>query len=76
MVVCAWAEDKQVCLHGNSRSAHAHLRDTPIFNLIKKKLPSRIIEVPDNRGPDNRGSTVYIISVHLQQKIAKQQNHH
>ncbi len=29
-----------------------------LFNLIKRKLPSQIIEVPDNGGPDNRGSTV------------------
>ncbi len=31
-----------------------------LFNLIKRKLPSRIIEVPDNGGPDNRGSTVVL----------------
>ncbi len=31
----------------------------PFSNLIKKKLPSRIIEVPDNGGPDNQGSTVH-----------------
>ena len=30
----------------------------PFSDLIKRKLPSRIIEVPDNGGPDNRGSTV------------------
>ena len=30
----------------------------PFSDLITRKLPSRIIEVPDNRGPDNRGSTV------------------
>ena len=29
----------------------------PFSELLKKKLPSQIIEVPDNRGPDNRGST-------------------
>ncbi len=32
----------------------------PFSNLIKRKLPSRIIEVPDNGGPDNGGSTVVI----------------
>ena len=29
------------------------------MNIIKTSyLQSRIIEIPDNRGPDNRGSTV------------------
>ena len=32
-------------------------------DLITRKLPSRIIEVPDNGGPDNRGSTVVHVSV-------------
>ncbi len=33
----------------------------PFSDLVisdTRKLPSRIIEVPDNGGPDNRGSTV------------------
>ncbi len=47
MVVCACAEDKQACLHGNSCNAHAHLGTCPFSDL---KLPSRIIEVPDNGG--------------------------
>ncbi len=33
----------------------------PFSDLITRKLPSRIIEVPDNGGPDNRGSTVQAI---------------
>ena len=33
----------------------------PFSDLIFKKLSSRIIEVPDNGGPDNRGSTVTCI---------------
>ncbi len=34
--------------------------DTPIFRdyLFFREFPCRIIEVPDNGGPDNRGSTV------------------
>ena len=42
MVVCACARDKQACLHSNS--CNAHLRDTPISELLKRKLPSRIME--------------------------------
>ncbi len=42
MVVCACAENKQACLHGNSCNAHVNLRDTPILN---RKLSSRIIKV-------------------------------
>ncbi len=33
----------------------------PFSDLITRKLPSRIIEVPDNGGPDNRGSTVVTV---------------
>ncbi len=33
--------------------------DTPIFRVFFfREFPCRIIEVPDNGGPDNRGSTV------------------
>ncbi len=36
--------------------------DTPIFRVFYfiffREFPCRIIEIPDNRGPDNRGSTV------------------
>ncbi len=41
--------------------------DTPIFRFYF--FSCRIIEVPDNGGPDNRGSTVQWIAVHLQQRI-------
>ena len=46
MIVWACAEDKQACLHGNSCDAHAHLRDTPIFWIIKTEKTAK----PDNRG--------------------------
>ncbi len=42
--------------------------DTPIFREIFKiifffrEFSCRIIEVPDNRGPDNRGSTVLVVA--------------
>ncbi len=42
----------------------------PFSDLITRKLPSRIIEVPDNGGPDNRGSTV-IIKLIINNKFIK-----
>ncbi len=32
--------------------------DTPIFRFFFRGFPCRIIEIPDNGGTDNRGSTV------------------
>ncbi len=39
----------------------------PFSDLITRKLLSRIIEVPDNGGPDNRGSTVLASRRYIQQ---------
>ncbi len=48
MGVCACTEDKHSCVRGNS-----------CWNA--NFLPSRIINVPDNGGPDNRGFIVHIL---------------
>ncbi len=37
--------------------------DTPIFRVFFIEFPCRIIEVPDNGVPDNRGSTVFVFHI-------------
>ena len=56
LCVCVWREELLcVCVEGGGTMSMVTAVDMPIF---RQKLSSRIIEVPDNGGPDNRGSTV------------------
>ena len=69
------ARAQKISRHVSMVTAATRMRvgTRPFSDLITRKLPSRIIEVPDNGGPDNRGSTVqHLLLPHEAQFVYKQ----